>query len=274
MGQIDSISPLAADLRTEDADSYLATLFAPAEKRQSLFALYAFSNELSRIRRIVSEPMAGLIRLQWWEDIIDDFECGKSVAHPVAVELERAFAKGDLNTAWLKRAIDGRRRAFEGEQALDIETFKRFLQEVGGSVTSAAAELLGAKDDHVIAVAGRVGLVKAVCEQVRSLGRAKGELRPWLPLAWLNPAGGDGVERTESVVSAEAEARSHLVKLGLAELAKARQDKVSIARSQLAAFFPGTLAGIRMENSLRLSERMTVPIGVPTLIWSWARGRF
>jgi phytoene synthase len=47
-------------------ERYWASLYAPAEKRGALYALYAFDHEISRIGQAVREPMAGEIRLQWW----------------------------------------------------------------------------------------------------------------------------------------------------------------------------------------------------------------
>ncbi|MCK5425801.1 MAG: squalene/phytoene synthase family protein, partial [Emcibacter sp.] len=42
-----------------DHDRYLTILYAPEEKRNALYALYAFNYEISRIREGVSEPMLG-----------------------------------------------------------------------------------------------------------------------------------------------------------------------------------------------------------------------
>ena len=58
------LSQCAAAVREHDPDRYLATLFAPAAAREALFALYAFDHEIARVRRVVSEPMAGLVRVR------------------------------------------------------------------------------------------------------------------------------------------------------------------------------------------------------------------
>ena len=70
---IEQLSPLAKDLRAQNPDRYLATLFAPAACRSSLIALFAFDHEIARAQWNMREPMAGLIRLQWWQDVIDGF---------------------------------------------------------------------------------------------------------------------------------------------------------------------------------------------------------
>ena len=57
-------------MREGDPDRYLAALFAPADKRPHLFALYAFNHEIARVRDSVREALLGEIRLQWWRDAL------------------------------------------------------------------------------------------------------------------------------------------------------------------------------------------------------------
>ncbi|WP_270374905.1 phytoene/squalene synthase family protein [Marinicauda sp. Alg238-R41] len=59
-------------LATDDPDRRLAALFAPAEPRGRLYALYAFYHEIARIPDAVSEPMIGEMRLQWSRDAVED----------------------------------------------------------------------------------------------------------------------------------------------------------------------------------------------------------
>jgi 15-cis-phytoene synthase len=58
-------------VREQDPDRYFATLFAPAERRPGLFALYAFNIEIAKIREAVSEPIPGEIRLSWWREMLE-----------------------------------------------------------------------------------------------------------------------------------------------------------------------------------------------------------
>jgi phytoene synthase len=65
----DAFAHCEALLRAADKDRFLTTLFAPAEHRNALIALYAFNVEIARVREVVREALAGEIRLQWWSDI-------------------------------------------------------------------------------------------------------------------------------------------------------------------------------------------------------------
>jgi len=83
-------------VRMADKDRFLATLFAPAEKRGPLFALYAFNAEIASVRERAREPMPGEIRLQWWRDVINGESAGEAAANPVAAALTDTIARFSL----------------------------------------------------------------------------------------------------------------------------------------------------------------------------------
>src|SRR5258707_12809015 len=79
----DAFAHCEALLRAADKDRFLTTLFAPAEHRDALIALYAFNVEIARVREVIREPVAGEIRLQWWSDVIGGRRPGGSWGPPV-----------------------------------------------------------------------------------------------------------------------------------------------------------------------------------------------
>lgn len=92
-----------------DRDRWLASLFAPADKRPHLHALYAFNIEIARIRDVVSDPMPGEIRLQWWTEALEDAARGDVQAHPVADAFLDTIAKFGLSRADFSTLIEARR---------------------------------------------------------------------------------------------------------------------------------------------------------------------
>jgi phytoene synthase len=96
-----------ADLvRQADRDRYLATLFAPAEHRDALFALFAFNIEISRVRDLAREPMPGEIRLQWWREVLSGERQGEGEANPVSAGLLEALKRYGFVAAPLLELID------------------------------------------------------------------------------------------------------------------------------------------------------------------------
>ena len=65
------------ELKLKDYDKYLAVLFAPKIHQSTLTALFLFAHEISQIPAEVSEPMIGLIKLQWWQDALDEIINGQ-----------------------------------------------------------------------------------------------------------------------------------------------------------------------------------------------------
>jgi phytoene synthase len=95
-------------VREGDPDRYWATLFAPADKRPVLFALYAFNFEIARVRESVREAMVGEIRLQWWRDALQGEARGDVRANPVAAALDDTIVKFRLPRRALVDLIDAR----------------------------------------------------------------------------------------------------------------------------------------------------------------------
>ena len=265
---IEQLSPLARDLRAQNPDRYLATLFAPPTYRRSLIALYAFDQEIARAQWTLREPMAGLIRLQWWQDVIDGFSKREVVAHPVVQALRHAVNQDGLEKAHMERAIEARRRPLEEDEPPDPEAFERHLLDVGGSISCAASALLGGNGPEALALADHVGLVSAALEQLHFLQKPRPDAKVWLPTAWVEESG------AEAGGDPHLTAQRHLAERALAALAKARRHQVSNARSSLPALFPATLAGLRLRDPVRVNPLQPLKSAVPRLIWCWMLRRF
>ncbi len=96
-------------VRAADRDRFLATLFAPPERRGALFALYAFNLEIARVREVVREPVSGEIRLQWWTDLLSGAGRGEAESHPVAAALLATVARYGLPPQRLQSIVEARR---------------------------------------------------------------------------------------------------------------------------------------------------------------------
>src|SRR3954452_14983054 len=123
-----------AAVRRADPDRYFAALFAPADKRPLLFALYAFNHELARIGETVREPMMGEIRLQWWRETVEGARNGKPRAHDVARALADLFARTDLPVSLFDAMIDAREFDITHEGAPDQESLDRYLDTTSGNL--------------------------------------------------------------------------------------------------------------------------------------------
>lgn len=96
----------AALVREADRDRYIAALFAPADRRDDLLALYAFDIELARIPQLAKQQIAGEIRLQWWREAVDGSSAHEAEANPVAAALKQVIERHSLPRGALHAMID------------------------------------------------------------------------------------------------------------------------------------------------------------------------
>ena len=95
------LSRPGAIVRRHDRDRYQTALFAPSDRREALFALYAFNYEVARVREAVTTPMLGQIRLQWWREVIEAaYSGGPARRHEVVTPLVTAITAFGL-TRWM-----------------------------------------------------------------------------------------------------------------------------------------------------------------------------
>lgn len=152
--------------RTSDPDRAIATLFAPVDVRDDLFALYAFNAELAHIADQVSEPELGAIRLQWWRDAIERVASGEATGSPVADAFGEVIVRRSLPQERIAGLIDA--RSFDvGETVMpDMRTLDAYLFDTTGALFALAGQIVGAegeKRDMVAETGGRAyGLVRVM----------------------------------------------------------------------------------------------------------------
>jgi len=159
-----------SELRRDDLDRWLACLFIPEEKRRHTHALYAFSLEIARVREIVSQPMPGMIRLQWWRDALEKPDEGDVRANPVAAALVDTIQRFDLPKSAFIELIDAREFDFFDEPMETVEALETYAKATSSGlfrISSAildpnqSADCLSAADHGGVAYA-LTGLLRAV----------------------------------------------------------------------------------------------------------------
>ncbi|MGQ0445376.1 MAG: phytoene/squalene synthase family protein [Beijerinckiaceae bacterium] len=115
-------------LRGEDKDRWLASLFVPRERRPHIHALYAFSLETARVEKIVSEPLLGEMRFQWWRDALDGTNEGDARANPVAAALLDTIARFELPKVPLRELISARAADLYGDPVQSVEALGAYTE--------------------------------------------------------------------------------------------------------------------------------------------------
>lgn len=155
-----------------DKERYWASLYAPAARRNALYALYAFDREIARVPAMVREPMAGEIRLQWWREALEGKRDSEAAANPVAAALLDTVASHALPTNRLIALIDARAGDLYGERAGGPGGY---ADAVYGAIIDLAARVLGAQGEAVGHAAHHAGAARAYAE-ANDPAQARGHL--------------------------------------------------------------------------------------------------
>ena len=184
------LSPVGALARAADYDRYLSAVFAPAPRREALFALIAFNHEIARIPEAVSEPMLGRIRLQWWREVLDAVYAGEPTRrHEVALPLADAIRACDLDRAPFDALLEAREADLEPDGLADLAALERYAAATGGSLTELMVRACGANSGPALEAGRQVGTAWALIGTLRAAPRTAAQDRVTLPADLLSKAG-------------------------------------------------------------------------------------
>jgi phytoene synthase len=198
-------------VREHDRDRWLATLFAPAARRDALNALYAFALEVGRVRDVAREPMPGEIRLQWWREVLEGKRDGEAAAHPVAAALVATVAHDKLDPARLAAFIDAHTFDLYDEPFRTLDDLDNHAALTEGLLVSIAARILGHEGFSVETLARHAGIAMAVERLLLALPKHAARHQLYIPLEVLDR---HSVDR-ETVFAAQ---ESNALRDALAEL--------------------------------------------------------
>ncbi|MDX8467894.1 phytoene/squalene synthase family protein [Mesorhizobium sp. VK23B] len=204
-------------VRAADPDRYLCALYAPADKRDALLALYAFNAEVASVRDRIHEPLPGEVRLQWWRDVI---MAGAETGHPTADALRAAIAANDLPKTAFENMLEARIFDLYDDPMPSRTDLEGYCGETAAALIQLAAMVLDAAEAPRFAeLAGRAGCAQAITGLLLLLPLHRRRGQCYVPADILAAAGttpeefvkGDGGPAAERAVAAMiALAREHL----------------------------------------------------------------
>lgn len=211
---------LAEAVRAASPERYHATLYAPENKREALFALYAFDVEIAAIRERVREPLPGEIRLQWWRDAL--VGAGGGGGHPVVTALIAAIHEHNLPAAAFENLLEARIFDLYADPMPSRTDLEGYCGEVYGAILQLAALILdfdaapGAAE-----AAGHGGCAQGMAFLLRSMPQQRARGQCFIPRDILSATGSSpeafsrgesGPNERAAVDAFSALARDHLAR--------------------------------------------------------------
>ena len=266
------LSPVAALVRHHDRDRFQTVLFAPAARREALFALYAFNYEIARVRETVAQPTLGRIRLEWWrENIAAIYGAGPVRRHPVAEALAAAVREHGLSRLHLERLIDARDADLEDPPPADLGVLEDYAEDTSSTLVLLALEALAVHHPAAREAGRHVGIAYALAGLLRALPLRGAAARPIIP---ADIAARNGLDPT----SAAPEPGSPAVAAAVAEIAAAAQAHLRSARARhgmvpraaLPALLPAVIAARSLQRLARAGWDPFAPgLLAPDPLQSW-----
>lgn len=252
--------PLQADyaycnelLRRDDRDRWLASLFVPLALRPHIHALYAFSHEIARVREIVTEPLLGEIRFQWWRDALDQGGETGAGANPVAAALLDTVARFKLPAAPLQALIDARHRDLYGEPVEGVGTLENYTDATCSTLFRLSTLILD-KEEAVtgLGVSGAAGIAYGITGLLRALPWHSARGQVFVPVEILRAHGAE----PDDLTGGRASPRILAVLADLRALARAHLDVFDARMNSLSdKCRPAFLSVSLCEAYLRLMEK-------------------
>lgn len=277
------LSYCGQEVRRYDNDRFLTCLFAPADRREDLFTLYAFNVEVAKTREVVSEPMLGQMRLQWWRDAVASaYGDGPAPEHAVVRPLAAAVSGRRLSRDHFERLIDGREADLDEETPASLACLTNYAEVTAVPLVRLALEALGAHEAAASPVARHVGLGYALAGILRAVPHHARQRRVLLPADRMAAHGA----RPRDVLELRAPAELRPVAQEVAacardHLAQARALRRDVPRNALAALLPAVVATAHLDRIAAaghdvFAAKVQFPNAMRQIRLGWAalRGRY
>lgn len=273
VGAVDEFAHCAQLVRQADRDRFIAALFAPAEMRGALYALYAFNAEIMRVREAAHQALAGEIRLQWWSDVVAGERTGEARANPVAAALLAVIERYRLPPERLITMVEAHRFDLYDEPMRDLAQLETYARQTSSALFALAMQILaGAEED---AICGPAGIAYAVTGLLRALPLHIARQQFYLPAALLDEYGASLHDLAAGRSSPSLDlALGELRALARLNLGKVREQMARLSQAAIPALLPLALVGPSLD--LLAKSPAFQPAEIPLwrrqwLIWRAAR---
>lgn len=176
---------ILGQLKQLDPDKYTACLYVPEEARNSIACLYLFDAEISRIPSLISEPMPGEIRLQFWRDILTHNR--EEDAGPLGKALLETIKDNNLSAEVLYNYLNAKIFDLYNDPMPNMGSFEGYLGETQSAFLQLSALCLKAERSTTLADAcGHSGMAIGVTKLLSQLAWHHNKRRIYIPAEILS----------------------------------------------------------------------------------------
>jgi presqualene diphosphate synthase len=270
-------APAEAELRdtirrrveTAGTSFYWAMRLLPPDRRNGMYAVYAFCREVDDIADDEGPPAPKLAALAAWRDEIDALYAGRP-RHVVARALRDPVARYGLRREDFLQVIDGMEMdAREDIRAPDLATLDLYCARVASAVGHLSVHVFGDASDSAHQVAEALGRALQLTNILRDLDEDARRGRLYLPREILDRHGVRGSDPQAVLadpvlpavcrdVAAIAEARFADAAAAMAQCSRRAMRPAAV----MAAVYRATLRALQRSGWRDPSRRVSLPAAV------------
>lgn len=268
-------------VKKHDYENFLATILLPSEYRNDALAVRAFNVELALVGAMTKEPLAGLMRLQFWRDTLEAIYKDNPRQQPVAMALHRAVRRRGLQKRWLTRLIDSREKLVHSSRFITIGELEEYVEESNASLYYLLLQCAGVTSVEGDHCASHLGKAEGVVKVLRGLPLLAPHRQIMLPQQIVALHG----VTEESVVRGEDSPKLRDAVLDVASVANSHmKHAVAIAAKLPGPALPPLYPLVGLRASLARLERLQFnlfdkrwgsrdPLLPSRLLWARFRGK-
>ena len=263
-------------LKSDAPDFYLADLLLPEAGRSAIVALHAFHVEITNITLALGEPMAGQIRLQWWNEVISGERGDEALGHPVARALLSVIDHYDLPRASFTAKIEAHIFDLYQDPMGSRTDFEAYCGETRSCLFQWAGLALGGEANrHLADCSGHSGVATGIVSQLQNIGQTHNNGQVYVPEELLAAVGMTSQQFLEKPSEKHLQVIQGLVDLGREHHSKALAALEQITDGTRPAFKPLALVPLYLNqaerNGLEIFRRRSE---LSQLRRQWALWRF
>ncbi|MEO0543961.1 MAG: phytoene/squalene synthase family protein [Pseudomonadota bacterium] len=230
---------LLASLKATDPVRYAAVLYMPEEKRLAVASLWLFQTQIERIRDLVSEPLPGEIRLQWWRDVLDGVRDGEARQNPLAAALIETVDTNGLSRDRIGAYLETMVFDLYDDPMPDIGQFEGHMGETHSVFFQMVCQILLGEPLQNGDAAGHAGVAYGVSQCLLSLAKHRSRGQIYLP-AELFANNSVSIEewRAFEISANKCEAVKEFAAYGYDHLSKAKAALVTLPKACHPALLP------------------------------------
>ena len=264
------LSPSLKAVYEGDRARFLALLFAPAEQREDIATLYALGLELARIPALVSEPVPGEIRLQWWREVLSGERRSEAMQNPLAMDVLQVMAKYNLPAAPLLSLLEARNFDLYSDPVETVKQLEGYAGETVSSLMQLAAIILNnGKATASSDAAGFGGVAITIANIMAASPYTLSQGQTYVPLEILSKHAVSAASLHAGILPEGADALvADMCELGLDYLTKARS--AAVEPETLPAFLELATVGPLLNRIKKQgANALKSPVGLPVWRKQW-----